>query len=216
MQTLQTAQELAPLRKQGKLVSVALVGSLHLAVIYTLLVALDIVPNPVAPTPPISIRVLPQTKTTPQPPSAPMRGVVLTHPDLPNPTPPPIDIDASLPRGPTAINPNVSSGPAAPVQPVGTSLPVRPLSATHTIPPYPAMAIRLGYEGTVQLRIVVDEHGSVASAEVQNSSGHTDLDEAAVVWVKAHWRYAPATQNGTPAKADTTAVVTFRLNQTRG
>jgi hypothetical protein len=104
MQMLQTAQGLAPVRKQGKLVSVALVGSLHLAVIYTLLVALDIVPNPVAPTPPISIRVLPQTKTTPQAPSAPMRGVVLTHPDLPNPTPPPIDIDASLPRGPTAIN----------------------------------------------------------------------------------------------------------------
>jgi protein TonB len=214
MQMSQTAQGLASVRKQGKLVSVALVGSLHLAVIYTLLVALDIVPSPVAPTPPISIRVLPQTKTAPQPP--PVRGVVLTRPASPNPTPPPIQIDASLPRGPTAISPNVSSGAATPVQPVGTTLPVRPLSATHTIPPYPAMAIRLGYEGTVQLRIVVDERGSVASAEVQTSSGHTDLDEAAVAWVKAHWRYAPATQNGTPTKANTTAVVSFRLNQTRG
>jgi len=216
MQTLQTAQGLAPVRKQGKLVSVALVGSLHLAVIYTLLVALEIVPNPVAPTPPISIRVLPQTKTTPQQPPDPIRGVVLTHPALPNPTPPPIQIDASAPREPTAINPNVSPGPVAPVQPIGTTLPVRPLSVTHTIPPYPAMAIRLGYEGTVQLRIVVDEHGSVASAEIQASSGHADLDEAAVAWVKSHWRYAPATQNGAPAKADTTAVVTFRLNQRRG
>lgn len=216
MQTLQTAQGLAPVRKQGKLVSVALVGSLHLAAIYILLVALEIVPNPAAPTPPIAIRVLPQTKTTPQPPPNPMRGVVLTHPALPDPTPPPIQIDASVPREPAAIHPNVSPGPVAPVQPIGTTLPVRPLTATHTIPPYPAMAIRLGYEGTVQLRIVVDERGSVASAEVQTSSGHADLDEAAVAWVKSHWRYVPATQNGAPAKADTTAVVTFKLNQRRG
>ena len=69
MQTLQTIHGVAPVRKQGTLISLALVGSLHIAVIYTLLVALEIVPNPVAPPPPpISAQVLDQTKAIPQPP----------------------------------------------------------------------------------------------------------------------------------------------------
>ena len=77
------------------------------------------------------------------------------------------------------------------------------------------MAIRLGYSGSVQLRIVVDEQGNVAAAEVQISSGYTDLDAAAVAWVKAHWRYEAAIQDGHPTAATTSAVVTFRLNHGR-
>jgi protein TonB len=218
MQTLQTIHGVAPVRKQGKFISVALVGSLHIAVIYTLLVALEIVPSPVAPpTPPILARVLDQTKTMPQPLPHPMRGVVLTHPTAPNPTPPPIVIQ-NVPNGPTAIRPNTTvTAPVTPVLPAsGPTLAVRPLSATHTIPPYPPMAVRLGYEGNVRLRIAVDERGNVVSADVLSSSGHTDLDEAAIGWVKTHWRYEPARQNGTAVPATTNAVVTFRLNQLHG
>ena len=214
MQTLQTIHGVAPVRKQGTLISLALVGSLHIAVIYTLLVALEIVPNPVAPPPPpISAQVLDQTKAIPQPPPVPVRGVVLTHPTPPNPAPPPIDIQ-NIPTGPTAITPNSAAGPVQPV--TGVTLAVRPLSATHTIPPYPPMAIRFGYEGTVRLRIAVDEHGNVVSAEVFSSSGHGDLDNAAVAWVTAHWRYQPAMQNGNALPGTTNAVVTFRLNQLHG
>jgi protein TonB len=219
METLQTIHGVSPVQRQGKVVSVALVGSLHVAVIYTLLVTLDIVPNPVAPPPPppISARVLDQTKIAPQPLPAPTRGVMLTRPTQPNPTPPPIDIQ-NIPNGPTAITPNnTAPGPVAPVRPAaGPTFAVRPLSATHTIPPYPPMAVRFGYEGTVRLRIAVDEHGNVISANVLDSSGHTDLDEAAVGWVKSHWRYQPAMQNGTAVPAATNAVVTFRLNQLHG
>jgi TonB family protein len=51
---------------------------------------------------------------------------------------------------------------------------------------------------------------------VVSSSGHADLDEAAVAWVKSHWRYQPAMQNGGAVPATTNAVVTFTLNQLHG
>src|SRR6476646_647959 len=119
MQTQQMIQGLAPGRERGKVVSVAVVGLLHIGVIYTLLVALEIVPNPVAPTPPISIRVLDQTRTTLQPLPDPLPGVVMTHPTPPNPTPPPIDIDTSLRGALTASTPNTSPGATVQTQPAG-------------------------------------------------------------------------------------------------
>jgi periplasmic protein TonB len=217
METLQTINGVAPVRRQGKLISVALVGSLHVAVIYTLLVALEIVPSPIAPPPPvIHATVLDQTKTAP-PPTVRLPTVVFAHPTTPsNPTPPPIAMQ-NLPSDPGTITPNAATGPIIPVEPTtGSALPVRAMASTHTIPPYPPMAVRFGYEGTVRLRIAVDERGNVISAKVLNSSGHSDLDEAAVGWVKAHWRYEPAMQNGIAVPAATNAAVTFRLNQLRG
>jgi len=216
METLQTIHGVAPVRRQGKVVSVALVGSLHVAVIYTLLVTLDIVPNPVAPPPIIHATVLDHTKTAP-PPTVRLPTVVFAHPTTPsNPTPPPIAIQ-NLPTVPGTITPNTATGPITPIEPTaGSALPVRAMASTHTIPPYPPMAVRFGYEGTVRLRIAVDEHGNVISANILDSSGHTDLDEAAVGWVKSHWRYQPAMQNGNAVPATTNAVVAFRLNQLHG
>jgi protein TonB len=152
------------------------------------------------------------------PPTVRLPTVVLAHPTEPsNPTPPPIAIQ-NLPTGPTVITPNTATTrPITAVEPAaGSTLPARPLASTHTIPPYPPMAVRFGYEGTVRLRIAVDQHGNVVSADVLGSSGHADLDEAAIGWVKAHWRYEPAMQNGNAVSAATNAVVTFRLDRSRG
>src|ERR1041385_6968035 len=148
MQTFESAGN-AAVRSPKKLASAILVGWLHLGAIYTLLVALDVVPNPVAPPPPIiTARVLDQTKTTP-PPSSPQGSVVLRHPtSLPGPRQPKIDIQ-NVQNGNAPINPSVTDGTAGPIQPnSGITLPVRAVAATHTIPRYPAMGIRLGYEGT--------------------------------------------------------------------
>jgi protein TonB len=93
---------------------------------------------------------------------------------------------------------------------------VRALAATHTIPPYPPLGVRLAHEGTTRLKIAVDEQGNVVSADVVQSSGHEELDSAAIAWVKAHWRYQPAMQEGHAVTATTEAVVTFRLNQAHG
>ena len=173
MHTFESVHANAPVREQGKFTGAAIVGALHIGAIYALLVALEVLPNPAAPPLPVSVRVLhPETKTPPQPPD-PAEGVVLTHPNSPGPTPPTIDVQ-NVPTGPGAVTPNTEMGAVVPMQPTsGATLAVRPLSATHTIPPYPPMGIRLGYEGNVQLRISVDERGNVVSAEVLGSSGHS-------------------------------------------
>jgi len=100
--------------------------------------------------------------------------------------------------------------------PLGPTLGVRAITSTHTIPPYPPLGVRLAHEGTTRLKIAVDEQGNVVSAEVVHSSGHDELDIAAVAWVKAHWRYQPAMHDGQAISATTEAVVTFRLDQAHG
>ncbi len=87
------------------------------------------------------------------------------------------------------------------------------ISSTHSIPPYPALARVASHQGTVLLQIVVSADGSVASASVLQSSGFPELDQAAMAWVTAHWKYKPATQNGQAVPAQVQAAVKFDLRQ---
>jgi len=90
------------------------------------------------------------------------------------------------------------------------------VSSTHSTPPYPALARLAVHQGTVLLTIVVTAQGDVASASVIQSSGFPELDQAAVEWVQAHWKYKPAMQNGQPVPSQTQAAVKFDLRQARG
>ena len=83
--------------------------------------------------------------------------------------------------------------------------------ATHTVPPYPPIARRIGAEGKVTLRLTVTPQGRVSAAEVVTSSGRDDLDQTAQAWIIAHWTYKPALANGTPVASKTLASVTFSL-----
>jgi len=202
--------------ERGKLVNLVLVGALHLGAIYTLLVALDIVPNPVAPTPPVDFTFIdrPPQKIPPTPASG--SGPDLRHAAVPRPPVAPIIHTQDAPDAQAGPAAGTATQPTTPVPPIsGATAPLRGIASTHTIPPYPPLALRLGYAGSVGLRISVDARGNVLAAVVETSSGHPDLDAAAVDWVTSHWRYAPATQNGQTVAAVTTAVVTFRLNQAR-
>ena len=110
--------------------------------------------------------------------------------------------DAITPTGnrPTAAQP---SGPAD-HGPIG-------LISTHTIPPYPALDIRLGNEGTVLLRLTVAADGRVVDAQLLRTSGSDSLDKAARAWVMAHWRYQPAIRGGAAAAAAVDVAVKFSL-----
>lgn len=89
------------------------------------------------------------------------------------------------------------------------------LTNTHTTPPYPPMARRLGQQGTVILSITVAADGSVSAAQIATSSGIPELDQAALEWVKGHWRYKPAMQGGVAVPSTTQAAVKFDLKQAR-
>jgi protein TonB len=66
-------------------------------------------------------------------------------------------------------------------------------------------------EGTVVLLVQVDAAGHPVSVDVQTSSGHIELDEAAQRQVR-EWLFAPAVENGIPHAALARVPVTFRLN----
>ena len=75
----------------------------------------------------------------------------------------------------------------------------KPLYKQNTAPPYPRRARRLGYEGIVLLKVLIDENGRVDNLTLLESSGHTILDRAALSAVK-NWLFEPGTEGGLKKK----------------
>lgn len=214
----------------ARVVGTVFVGAIHVVAIYAFMTGLagkivkevphfieaKIVQTPppkVKPPPPPEVKLQPPPKevqayipppdikvATPPPP-APVHEVQQITPP-PKPTPAPITPPAPPPPPPAA--------PAVPDSgPLG-------IGSTHTIPPYPPVALRLGKEGTTTLNISVSASGTVIDATVISSSGDDELDQAAVQWVKTHWKYKPAIRNGEPAAGTVQANVRFTLKNARG
>jgi protein TonB len=76
---------------------------------------------------------------------------------------------------------------------------------------YPTDLYRQGVEGTVILRIFVDETGTVEpdSTQIAEGSGYPELDEAALDGVAA-MRFAPARRDGQPVASSFLQPVHFR------
>ncbi|MBP6750397.1 MAG: TonB family protein [Xanthomonadaceae bacterium] len=68
--------------------------------------------------------------------------------------------------------------------------------ATAPPPPYPRDALMDGLQGTVYLKVLVDVDGKPLSVEIQRSSGHRKLDDAAKRQVLKRWKFRPAMLNG--------------------
>ncbi len=66
-----------------------------------------------------------------------------------------------------------------------------PLYRENPEPPYPRLAQKRGYEGTVILSVLVDEDGLVDNLWVFETSGYNILDNAALKAVK-DWIFEPA------------------------
>lgn len=85
-----------------------------------------------------------------------------------------------------------------------------PLYKQNMSPPYPRKARRLGYEGIVLLKVLIDENGRVDDLAVIQSSGHTVLDRAALSAVKK-WLFEPGTEGGIKKKMWVKIPVRFDL-----
>jgi len=70
-----------------------------------------------------------------------------------------------------------------------------PLLLRAPPPPYPSLASRMSWEGTVHCLIRVAPDGSVESVVVERSSGHAILDEAALEAIRT-WRFEPRSDPG--------------------
>lgn len=80
-------------------------------------------------------------------------------------------------------------------------------------PPYPSRARRQRWEGTVLLRVRVDENGRPREVVIERSSGHSLLDRTATEHVLARWRFQPAVVAGRAVGAWARVPIAFRLDQ---
>jgi TonB family protein len=102
--------------------------------------------------------------------SVPVQGAVTIAPATHAPPPPPIN---QAPPRATKFDPDRASGGIFPK------------------PAYPGSAVRNRHQGTVNIELVVDEAGNVTSAKVLQSSGFSELDEAALKTVRERWKWPP-------------------------
>ena len=58
-------------------------------------------------------------------------------------------------------------------------------------PPYPKIALEQGQQGSVTLRMTVDDAGIISTVEVVQSSGFPVLDRSAMDFAKRHWTVPP-------------------------
>ena len=79
-------------------------------------------------------------------------------------------------------------------------------------PPYPQVARRQGWEGTVVLRINIGAGGDVENVTTQKSTGHDALDESAAQSVKT-WRFDPAKDGEFPVSSVVDLPIRFNLDE---
>ncbi|HWV98932.1 MAG TPA: energy transducer TonB [Candidatus Acidoferrum sp.] len=108
-------------------------------------------------------------------------------------------INFSVPTIGNLLVPNAvaKAPPVAPLKPVA---PVRNLPAVLNTtgsggerpqPPYPKIALDQGLQGSVVLRMTVDDAGLVQTIDVAQSSGSPVLDHSALDFVKRRWTVPP-------------------------
>ena len=147
---------------------------------------LPVKPRVATPAPPVPQQIMTAAPTAPEPALAPA-------------PPPPAPVAAAPPPAPA---------PAI-------ALPVVPpnFSASYLenpAPAYPPLARRVGEQGKVMLRVLVNAKGTADTVELRSSSGSNRLDEAALESVK-HWRFVPARQGDQPVPAWVLIPITFSL-----
>lgn len=77
-------------------------------------------------------------------------------------------------------------------------------------PPYPRLSRRLGEQGKVMLRVLVNIAGNAEKIEIQASSGSTRLDQAALQAV-TQWRFVPARKGAEPVTEWVVVPIVFSL-----
>ncbi|KAF0134975.1 MAG: TonB family protein [Candidatus Saganbacteria bacterium] len=70
-----------------------------------------------------------------------------------------------------------------------------PAVISQVLPEYPISALEKGIEGVAYIQAAIGLNGGVEKVEVKNSSGNATLDDAALNAI-SHWRFSPASQNG--------------------
>jgi len=158
---------------------------------------------------------------TPEPPDVPKTKMpVITPPVIPIidevfPVDPQITVTTEKPREPTPpgiAGPDTKHEPVEPArhQPVNVAAVIDAVNCAK--PTYPAGALRNGDEGTVTLAFLIGKDGHVASAKVERTSGHRDLDRAALQGLSM-CAFKPGTVDGVAQESWARMQYAWRLDE---
>jgi len=157
----------------------------------------------------------PPAGTTVRPQHPQPRPISDPHPYVPLPDPKPVTLDPGPNVDPGSI---VTGGPNSfpGFSPKPFAAPVRhePRLLTNPNelkPPYPESKILSEEEATLQLRLTISESGRVTAVDAVGSADRVFL-EAARRYLIAHWRYQPATVDGSAVASSVTISLSFRLD----
>lgn len=186
----------------------AAVIGIHVAIVYLLAVSMGVVEAPKF-AEPIQVAFIPEQTTQPEP-EIPVVKPQIEEIAAPSEVPPPnIQFDDIVVPPAETPMPASTSAPLATAATVGqTSQALK--TNTRIEPAYPPASRRAGEEGTVRLRVLVDESGRPKDVQVAQTSGFSRLDDAATQAVR-RWRFQPATDAGRPITVWTQVAITFRL-----
>lgn len=171
--------------------------------------------------------ITPERPRQPEPPAPasprPAPAVKKASPPLPAPvvnktpspqaiTAPPAEVAPPQPsEAPVAsvASPAPSVAPAPPAQPRVVSSGIEYLQMPR--PEYPPLSRRLGEEGRVMLRVLVNDRGRAEHAEVQKSSGSSRLDDAARQAI-LRAVFKPHIEDGRPVSVYAIVPIQFQLD----
>lgn len=144
------------------------------------------VPSPTPAPAPVVAPIVPPTAAA----AAPAPVTVAAEPA--RPVAPSTTAHSAAATAPTGL---ATPGPAAPPAP-RIELPSASADyLNNPRPPYPGLSKRLGEQGKVVLRVLIEVDGSASKAEIRSSSGFERLDQTALQTV-LRWRYVPGQRNG--------------------
>lgn len=184
-------------------------------------------PEPVRPTaPPVAEIPRPTPAPTPQPTRVPEAVAIpvvppaaeppmATSPSRATPVEEPLGLPSSIAT--VATDPIVEPKPQPAPAPARTTrgslldlseVDFAPVATSRPAPSYPPLALRMRREGKVTVRLLVDETGKVADAQV--AAGSSEFNSEALKAAR-QWTYQPATKGGVPVKVWVTEVIGFKL-----
>jgi periplasmic protein TonB len=162
--------------------------------------------------------------------ATPIEASILEAPTPPSDAPPPPMPQLEQPMLPVVEQPLVTINEEPPPSAITVAVAEQPPAPAPTQaaprvvtdvayieppqPKYPPESRRSGEEGLVVLRVLINEIGGVARVDVERSSGHSRLDDAACQAVRRA-RFRPYLENGVPRMALATIPIEFNWKSRR-
>ncbi|WP_394000797.1 energy transducer TonB [Luteimonas sp. WGS1318] len=161
-------------------------------------------PPPTPPRPPERVEI-----TTPKP--VPVQAPTPVAPRIAVPVDVPVIVghhDLAAPGESHVVNTVGVEAVAEPAPLAGVTL----AYAHAPAPAYPRPALLAGAEGVVVLEVHVGRDGQPLDVRLHRSSGHRDLDRAALRHVQRTWQFQPAMRDGVPVEAIGLVPIAFNLS----